>query len=242
MNRLKYAIRNVELDSLSDAIVRAYKADTAAQADEFLKTSLSELETLSAKITTALFQDKVISTLEEADKARDEAVKTLGTVLSAYAVFPIAEKKELASPLKAVFDKYAEAGITRESYAGESSLVESMLEDFSAPSFAKNISALEGVTESINAIRSAQDNFTKANDEYVKNQAHKKACASSFNRPIVSLINGRLVPYLNAMLIAENENCISFAQKVEAEIKRANDIISRRNKKSKTEAARKADA
>jgi len=32
---------------------------------------------------------------------KGEAVKTLGTVLAAYAVFPIASKKELSAPLKA---------------------------------------------------------------------------------------------------------------------------------------------
>lgn len=232
MNRLKYTIRNTEVDSLSDAIVRNFKADAAAQGDTFLQTVLAELETLSAQITTAISQDKAVSTLEAADKTRDEAVRTLGTVLAAYAVFPIAEKKTLGVPLKAVFDKYAKAGITRETYTSESSLVESMLEDFSAPSLAGNIAGLEGVAESLAQIRAAQDTFNTAHDEYVKNCAHKKATATSFNKPIVTLINGKLVPYLNAMQIAGNENCEVFARNVEAEIRRANDLVGKRKGKT----------
>ena len=113
MNKLKTAIRNAEVDGLSDSIIRNFKADEKAQSDSFLKSALEELESLSAQITTAILQDKTLSTLDSADSARDEAIKTLGTVLAAYAVFPIASKKELSAPLKAIYDKYAKAGRSR---------------------------------------------------------------------------------------------------------------------------------
>lgn len=228
MRNLRSQIRNAEVDGLSDTLTRLFKADLKAQTDAFLKATMAELETLSEKITTAILQDKTLSTLESADSARDEAIKTLGTVLAAYAVFPIASKKELVAPLKAIWDKYAKAGITTANYTSESSLVESMLEDFTADSLAENIANLEGVAEAITAIRAAQDEFTKANDEYVKASANKGASASSYNKPIVSLINDKLVPYLNAMVIAGNENCAEFAKAVEAEIERANAVVAKR--------------
>lgn len=231
MNKLKNPIRNTEIDGFSDSVVRAFKADEKAQKDAFLKTTLSELETLSAQITTAILQDKILSSLDAADGVRDEAVKTLGTVLAAYAVFPIASKKELASPLKAVYDKYAKAGITGANYTSESSMIESLLEDFSAPALAENISGLEGVPEAIAAVRSAQDDFTTANDAYIKASTSKGATASSLNKPIVLIVNDKLVPYLNAMVIARNENCAEFAKSVEKEINRANDMIAKRTKK-----------
>ncbi len=237
MNKLKTAIRNAEVDGLSDSIIRNYKTDEKAQADPFLKPTLEELETLSAKITTAILQDKTLSTLDSADSARDEAVKTLGTVLAAYAVFPIASKKELSAPLKAIYDKYAKAGITSANYTSESSMIESMLQDFAADSVADNIKGLEGVAEAIASIRTAQDEFTKANDEYVKASSNKGVPASSFNKPIVSLINDKLVPYLNAMAIAGNANCLDFAKSVEAEINRANEAISKRGKKAGAKAS-----
>lgn len=110
-------------------------------------------------------------------------------------------------------------------------MIESMLQDFAADSLSENIKSLEGVAEAIASICSAQDDFTKANDKYVKASSNKGASASSFNKPIVSLINDKLVPYLNAMVIAGNANCVDFANSVEAEINRVNDAISKRGKK-----------
>lgn len=231
MNKLRTSVRNMEIDGLSDSIIRAYKSDEKAQKDAFLKPIIAELEDLSAKITTAILQDKTLSSLDAADSVRDEAVKTLGTVLAAYAVFPIASKKELAAPLKAVYDKYAKAGITNANYTSESSMIESLLEDFSADGLSANIAGLEGVSEAIAAVRSAQDDFTAANDAYVKASANKGATASSFRKPIVSLLNDRLIPYLNLMTGTGNENCTEFAKSVEKEITRVNDMIAKRTKK-----------
>lgn len=235
MNKLRTAIRNTEVDGLSDTLIRLFKADLKAQGDAFLKATMEQMETLSAQITTAILQNKTLSTLEAVDNVRDEAVRTLGTLLAAYAVFPIASKKELAVPLKAIYDKYAKTGITGVNYTSESSLIESLLGDFAAKDLADNIKGLEGISEAVASIRSAQDEFTKANDEYLKANTNKGASASSYNKPIVSLINDKLVPYLDAMVIAGNENCLEFAKGVDAEINRANDTIVKRTKKSASE-------
>ncbi len=231
MNKLKTAIRVTELDGLSDTLVRVFKGDTEAQKDAFLKATMAELESLSAKITTAILQDKALSALEEADDARDEAVRSLGAVLAGYAAFPIAAKKEAALPLKTVYDKYSKAGIMRANYTSESSMIESLLEDLAAPALAANIAALDGVSETVAAIRATQDAFTKANDEYVAAKSDKSATASSFKKPMISLVNEKIVPYLDAMAIAQNANCVAFARAAEEEIKRINSTISARGKK-----------
>lgn len=237
MQKLRGRIRNAEADGLSDTIVRLFKADAAAQQDAFLTATMARLETLSQQITTATMQDKAVSTLKAADSARDEAIRTLGTILAAYAVFPIAEKQARAVPLKAVFDKYAKAGITAANYTSESSLTESLLEDFAAAGLADNIAALEGVAESIAQIRERQDAFTAARDAYATAAANKGATASSFNKPIVSLINDKLIPYLDAMVIAESADCAAFARNVAAEIARMNETVAKRIKKRAPTAA-----
>ena len=229
MNRVKTAIRVTELDGLSDTLVRMYKSDETVSDDAFVRTTMAELEKQSGLITAAIMQDKTISRLDAADNARDEAVRTLGTVLAAYAVFPIAAKKELAAPLKAVYDKYAAAGITKANYTSESSLIESMLGDFADERLAGGVAGLEGVAEALASVRSMQDEFTKANDEYMKASADKSAAASSYKKPIVALINDKLVPYLDAMVIAGNEACAEFAKGVSAEINRANEMIAKRS-------------
>ena len=228
MQKLNKNIRVAELDGVSDTLVRIFKADAAVQKDAFLKASMAELEDLSAKITTAILQDKSFSTLDEADGIRDDAVRALGAVLSGYAAFPIAVKKEAAIPLKAVYEKYSKAGILKANYTSESSMIESMLEDFTAPALSANIVALEGVSEAVTAIRAAQDAFVKANDDYIAAKSDKSASASSFKKPILSLVNDKLVPYLDAMTISQNANCAAFARATEEEIKRINTTISAR--------------
>ena len=59
MNKMNAKARVTEVDALSDALVRLYKADTGIAEDAFLKTVMAEVETLSAQLTTAIRQDKV---------------------------------------------------------------------------------------------------------------------------------------------------------------------------------------
>ena len=228
MNRLTYSLKNTELDGFTDSIVRAYKTDAGAANDVFVAQVMKDIEELSGSITTAILQDKTASNLEAADGVRDEA---LGTVLSGYAVLPVEAKKAAAAPLKAVWDKYSKAGILNASYTSESSLVESLLEELGAESLAENRAALDGVAEAIGAVRDAQTNFAIENDAYVKALNNKAAAASSYKKPLLALINDKLVPYLNAMQIAGNENCADFAKSVETEIARINDAVAKRGKK-----------
>ena len=229
MNKIKRVIRNTEIDTLSDTIIRFFKADKEAQKDAFLCSAIGELEELSEKITTAILQDKTLSTLETADGARNRAIRTLGTVLKGYAALPIESNKAHAVPLKAIFDKYAKGRITRESYAAKSSLIESMLQDFAAAQLAEHIKDLEGVAESIAAIRTAQDAFAKANDDFLDATVNRDASATSFNKQIALLINEKLIPYLNAMLLTGNTNCTDFAKNTEEEITRINEAIAKRS-------------
>lgn len=183
MNKINAKIRIAELDGLSDSIVRIYKANSAVQADAFLKGAFSELETLSAQITTAILQDKTVSSLDEVDSARDEALRSLGAVLAGYASFPVAEKKS--------------AGIE-------------ML-------FAQ--------------LRSAQDSFTAANDEYVKTVASKGVSATSLKKPLLSVINDKIVSYLN--LMQGNDVLADFSKSIEKEIARVNNSLQKREKAKK---------
>ena len=128
MNKLRNSIRVTAADGLSDYFVRLYK-DFGIE-DKFLAEIFGEIERLSAKITTAIMQDRVKSSLAEKDKARNEEIRKLNALLKGYAVFPSAEKRECAKRLLAVFKKYG-LKITSENYSSKSSLIESILEDFS---------------------------------------------------------------------------------------------------------------
>lgn len=230
MNKLRTNARISEVDGLSDTIVRLYKADKSASEDAFLKATMAELEKLSADITTAILKDKTVSNLDVADSTRDEAIRNLGALLSGYSVFPAEEKKNAAASLKSIYDKYAKAGITSANYTSESSMIESLLEDLSADSAKAQIEKLDGVDSLISKIRSAQDDFTKANDEYTKAKGSKGESASSLKKPLVSIINDKLVTYLNTMSLVGNAALAEFSKNVGTEIDRVNSAVTKRGK------------
>ena len=232
MKKLKSTARVTELDTVSDVLVRLYKADTAVAGDNYLKGVMAEVGEYSDKITSAIKSDKTASTLDAADAKRDEIIRSLGTLLNGYAVIPVADKKAAAEKLLAVFGKYK--GITGESYANESSLVESMLEDFAADSLADSIKALEGVSSYLADLRAAQDEFNKANDEFTAASTNKGESATSLKKPLLSAINDKLVPYLTAMNLANKAVYGDFATKAEAEIEKVNASVMKRGKTTAT--------
>ncbi|MDE6350079.1 MAG: hypothetical protein K2K67_03635, partial [Treponemataceae bacterium] len=93
-------------------------------------------------------------------------------------------------------DKYGR-GMTGKNYADQTALTESLLEELGAEKVTTQIKALAGVAELVAQLRGAQDGFAAAHDGYVRAKAGKGESASSLKKPIVSLINDNIVPYLN---------------------------------------------
>lgn len=189
MKKINSNMRVAELDTLSDVLIRMYKDSSAAEnalsKDTNLSLIMAEVEKLSADITTAIKSDRVSSTLDEADIARDGIIRNLGDALTGYSAIPVAAKKDSAQNLLAVFSKYGKQ-ITQKNFAEESSLIESMLEDFGAENLSSDIAALDGVGELISELRTAQDSFNKANDEYTKASVNRGESATSVKKSLIS--------------------------------------------------------
>ena len=81
--------------------------------------------------------------------------------------------------------------------------------------------------------REAQDGFASAHDTYIKAKADKGESASSLKKPIVSLINDNIVPYLN--IVAAMEGYADFIAAVAGNIKSTNDTVARRAASGKKE-------
>ena len=225
MKKVKKDVRVTVADSLSDTLVRIYKDEVAKNPDGMiakdanLAAMVAEVEDYSAKITTAIKADKVSTSLEEADSKRDEVIRQLGTLLAGYGVIPIPAKQEAAQKLSAVYDKYGKA-IVNEPYARESSLIESMLEDFGKAEPADAVKALDGVGDLILSLRTAQDEFNKANDSATAAATSKGESAYAIKKPLLAAINEKLVPYLTALGALPDYK--DFVSKVENEIVKAN--------------------
>ncbi len=228
MTKLSSRLRITETDSASDALVRLFKA--AGLKDEFLCGAFAELEALSARLTTAIRQDTVSSRLDEKDAARDSAVRDLGTLIQGYTAIPVADKKAAAQKLDAVLSKYGKK-IVNETYASESSLIESLLEDLGA--LEAETTLLEGVAALVAGLRTAQDEFNAANDDFTAAKGARSESASQVKKELVALVNLKIVPYLSAVGVSDAYK--DFAAKVEAEIVRANNAADRRVASGKKE-------
>ncbi len=230
MKRVKVDVRITEADTVSDALVRIYKEaaarDGAVANDGALAAIMGEVESLSAKITTAIRADKVSRSLDDADARRDEVIRQLGTLLAGYGAIPVAAKKAAAEKLLAAYDKYGKS-IAGESYARESSLIESMLEDFAADALADSVAALDGVGELIASLRAAQDDFNKANDSATAALTAKGESAYALKKPLLGAINDKLVPYLTAMCAVSAAHA-EFAAKADIEIAKANASVAKK--------------
>lgn len=232
MKKVKFDVRITEADSLSDAIVRIYKGSSSDESsalanDRNLSSIISDVESLSASLTTAIKSDRATSTLDEADIARDEIIRSLGDALSGYAAIPVPAKKTAAQKVLAVFSKYGKQ-ITGKNYAEESSLIESLLEDLSTENLKSDIDSLDGVAELVSSLREAQDNFNKASDSYTAVKTGKGASATSVKKSLLDALNARLVPYLSAVETLPDYK--DFTSKVSAEIDKANATVKARQK------------
>lgn len=236
MKKLNASARVTEVDDTSDQLITIYNNATALADEPFLKATFAEMKTLSVKITEAIKSDKAQSDLDKADANRDAQIHALSKIITGYASIPIENLAKSGAALKKIFDKYG-LKITRESYANESSLIESMLMDLGAESVKSDVEALQGVAETIAALRGAQDAFNKARLEYDTAKANDKACANAteVKKSLLAVINDKLVTYLNAMIVADNAKYGQFAGMVEAEINRVNEAVSARSSRKKAE-------
>ena len=105
-----------------------------------------------------------------------------------------------------------------------------MLEDFSGGQEKNDDASLDGVVELIQSLRNAENDFYKANDEFVCGRALKNESAYSIKGRLVRTINEKLVPYLSAMSIADNSAYGNFAQNVERQIKKLNSAVPKTKK------------
>lgn len=233
MNKLKTSVRINELDGLSDAIVRLYKADENAKANTFLSSQMEKLEELSAKITEAVLRDKLVSSLKARDKERTSAVSAFGNLVRGYKSIPDEDKKSAAEKLDAIYSKYSKAKICSVNYKAKSSLIESLLGDLALEDSAECIEKLGGAASLVSSIRAAQDAFTSASDAYTKSMSAKLENASSFKKSILSLINGVLVPYLASLEEARETTLEALYKGIDSEISKVNMMVYARKSAAK---------
>lgn len=234
MKKLHSKVRVTELGDVSNRLVELYKKTENLESNEFLKKSFLELENKGNAITEAVKKTKVISFLEEADKKRDKSIRILDKLLKGYEAIPVEDLKYHGEKLASIFKKYG-VKILEENYSSQSNLIDSLLLDFASNEIKESIKALPGISEAIQNIKKAQSEFAKVRSEYERSLSSNSliSTASSLKKPLLDLINKKLIPYLSAMKIANEENYFSFIGEVSQIIESSNETIKMRlNKKA----------
>ncbi|MFJ1365269.1 DUF6261 family protein [Capnocytophaga canimorsus] len=232
MKPLNYQSRITEVGDVANRLAVLYKGTATLQDDAFLKNLLSEIQTQGDAITEAIKKDKAVSNLEDADAERDEAIRVLDKMLKAYEVFPVESTKAHGQKIAAIFKKYG-VKITEENYSSQSNLIDSLLKDLSANEVQASVTALSGVSEAITQIRTTQEEFARLRLQYEEafTENLSKVSASSLRKPLLGLINKKLIPYLVAMTLVDEAKYTTFADKVAKIIDDMNEVVKARGKK-----------
>lgn len=236
MNKLNTSVKVTELGDTALRLVKAFKAVVAVQNDAFLTKTFAEIEKQATVMTSAVKSDQALSKLEEADAQRDQAIRVLDKLLKGYENIPLENLKTHAKKLAEIFKKYG-VKIMGENYASQSTLINSLLGDFSATELKPSIEALAGVKEALAEIQTKQNAFAALRSDYEKAQVSQKekSSATSLRKPLLELINKKVVPYLVAMSVAQPELFKNLTAEASEIITSTNEAIKARSKKEKKE-------
>lgn len=231
IEKLIITSRTTEVDAVSKRITESFK-NSGLGSDAHLNGIFSELEPYSQKLTASIRQSKAESNLDEEDEKRDGEVRGLNYMLLGYLHNPDPAIRSAAEAVAKVFDKYG-VSVTGESYASESSLVTSMLDDLSKPNLQEAIAAMPGCTEQIAALQTAQDEFEAARVAYDEQKAKEETRenATELKKAVAGIINDKLVIYLRAMMQVDEATYGDFGRTVDEIISENNEVVKRRRKK-----------
>jgi len=223
--------RTTEVAAASVRMITAFKT-TVLNTDSHMAGIFTSLESDTTKLTKAINRSKAESQLEEKDELRDNKLRALYYLLQGFSHHPDQAIQIAAVAVLTVFDKYGLA-ITNDSYATESSLVNSLLDELADPELEPSITALSGCTELIADLQAAQEDFERVGAAYEaeKGKDGTLESASAIKKQIIRTINDQLVVYLRAMLQVDETTYGDFSRTVAATIADSNEVVKKRRKK-----------
>jgi hypothetical protein len=228
IERILTTSRVTEVDAACMRIIGAYQ-NTSLSTDVHLAAMFSVLEPLSVSLSGSINRITAESNLEEKDEERDEPLRSLFYLVAGFLHHPDATIRAAAEKVNAVIERYG-MGITKESYAVESSLVTSMLKDLAQPKLQDAIALLSGCAEIIAALQLAQTAFETARIAYEEEKADDSTqqSASEIKVEVLELVNKKIVVYLRAMEVVDVETFGAFARTVAEIIADNNQAVRKR--------------
>ncbi|WP_430935799.1 DUF6261 family protein [Saccharicrinis sp. 156] len=235
IDRIMTQTRITEIDTVTSQILAAYQS-SSPYGDSNLSGIITSIQPLSANLNQAINRIKSESELEEKDEDRDNSVRSFYYLILGFTHHPDENITNAAQKIMSVIDNYG-LQIVNESYATESSLVNSLLTELAKPELQEPIALVSGAAESIAALRNAQNDFETSHLSFEQKKAQEGtyANATSIKNKILKLINGKLVIYLKAMAIVNEDTYGSFTRTVAQLIAANNENVRRRTKKTTQE-------
>ena len=227
--------RVTEVDAAATRMVGAFEK-TSLSSDAFLTEVFAQIKAILAFFVAAIKRMKAESNLEEKDEVRDNALRSLYYMLLGYLHNPAKAIREAAQKLEKVFDHYG-ISITGESYSTESSLINSMLNDFAKPGLQDAIAVLPGCAGQVAALQTAQDDFEAARITWEEEKAGESTekNATELKKEVVKLVNEKLVVYLRAMMQVDDATYGKFARTIGEIVAENNETVKRRRAKPEAE-------
>ena len=220
--------RVTEVDNSFTRISGAYQ-NTTLNSDPNLVKIFSPLQEKSTLLTAAIRRLKTQSAQQPNDEVRDEKIDALYYLLLSFSHHPDEAVRNAALRLLEIFGKYG-LEMKDESYATESSLVNSLLNDYANRDREADIALVPQCAEYIAALAAAQASFDGNRVAFEEARAEEGTLenASALKKAMVGLINNQLVPYLNVMAQLDEPAYGAFARTVAEIIAENNEVVKKR--------------
>ncbi len=230
IKKISTSSRSGDTSALLTLILKVL-AENNWSADTYLTPIIEKISTIGTAFTKALRRLRIYSQLAEKDKVRNTAVKALFKLVEGYIYIPIAEIKEAALVVNNILKQYG-LSIRHGDYAEESSDIESLLSDLRKTDIVAAIAKLQGVSEIITALNTAQKDFVDEALKQAELESEKKdlASASQLKKESIVEINANLVGYMNTMAKVKPATYEASAKTIAELIDRNNELVKRRRK------------
>lgn len=226
--KLRTVARVAEVTAIFGKIEDIGKKAATLENDALFNENLSTVVGMKNKAVTAINRSKTASNLEELDIERDKATHDAFQLCHGYEAHPSDKIKAAALKISGIFCRHA--NVWAESYARQTTITESMLEETDAAK--DDVESLDGLSELLKKVRSANDAFKARSTELNALQVASAddACASKLKKEMLLFLNTEFLPYLS-MMSKKGGDYKSAFDEIENEIKKLNAAISQRSKK-----------
>ncbi len=217
-----------EVDTSIKNIIATYeKRDWSS--DIHLVGLFAELKSFSEQLTSAILKQKEKNELEGLDENRDSSITGFYYILQGYLHSRDKIIRAAAEAVMALFDTFT-LSIRTESYAVESSMIDSLLEQLVKEVMAQNIAKLPGLSQFVMQLTEDQMAFKAAHVSNDESNAEQSlvVSATQIKKEVLSHFNGAVQLYMSAMAHVDDSTYGELSRTVTEIISENNSAVKRR--------------